>query len=452
MDLRRHFALGFVALCGSCSWTRFDELEKNTPVVLLKRPGAIPTGFGSSLSASKTEAGATLLVGGLPGASTGALFDLGSEEAPTLDAIGTGYCRSENMDLCYLAAQTAAIGPAILPGGDRMPQCFAVGVGSAGADRPLGVVVECENQRGGLVGYSLAAPVAFAKELELSIQERERELVVMAASGGDSSALLIGSARHQSAWFYRTPDFGAAPVELLPPGEPEQDYGATVAAVELGGQRLFAVGAPEAGSVHLFLSDSEEAPEYLGCLGAGPGFGRALAVGPVPSGDALGALLISDQESVHVLLADRLLELESTGGCTLQRLPTGALFAALGCSPTGDAKSCEGSDFGQAVAAGDFDGDGDGEVAVAAPKMRVREVDQAGAILIYDLENADDTDPVEARFISSAQNHDLLGNSLGVVQLGNRQLLAASAPGNGKVALFYCLELLPEALLGARCR
>jgi hypothetical protein len=35
--------------------------------------------------------------------------------------------------------------------------------------------------------------------------------------------------------------------------------------------------------------------------------------------------------------------------------------------------------------------------------------------------------------------------------LGNRQLLAAGAPGGGKTALFYCPSFLPDELKGSRC-
>lgn len=452
--MRIHKSAGFflAALTLGCSWGRFDELEENTPVVLLKRPKQVRTGFGSSLATSQTPNRVSLFVGGSPGRSTGALFDLGEEESPTLDAIGTGYCRTEGEDVCFLAAAPAPLGAASLPNLEIAPECFAVGVGATSTDQPVGVVVECEDDRGDRVGYSLAAPDAFVDELQISISEEEPELVVMAASGSDSKALIVGSARQRSAWFYATPDFGAEPLELASGREPEEDYGSTVATIQLEGERLFAVGAPEVGNVHLFLADSASATRYLGCLGGVPGFGRAMAVGPVTRGDSIPELVISDDQNVYVLSSDRLVDLGTEGeDCTLSSLPEGALYTTLGCESTPSVSGCEISDFGYALAVGDFDGDGDGEVAVGAPEMTVRGVKKAGAIVLYDAERAGDGDLAEIRFISSAETEDLLGSALAVAQIQGRQLLAASARGTGKAALFYCPDMLPNALRGARC-
>lgn len=439
-------------MCIGCSWSRFDDLEKDTPVVLLKRPGALRTGFASSLSVVQSESGARVLVGGLPGTSTAALFELGLDEAPAVDAISAGYCRSQGTDLCFLAAQPAAIGVAPVPGDESWQNCFAVGVSSEGSGPSVGIGIECQDQLGDPLRYSLKVPEPLRQKLEASIGDRRSEPVVMASSSAEPRALLVGSPHLGSAWFYGTVDSGAQPVLLDPPTDPGGEYGASVSIVPLGDREVLAVGAPKSGFVHLFGVDADQSPRYLGCLGSKPGFGRALGAGRVTRGDAPGELLISEEGRVHVFSAGPLLQLEGTGPCTLDRLPQGSSVATLSCqSSSREVTGCETSDFGHSLAVGDFDGDGDGEIAVGAPGARVRGVDAAGAVLVFDLESPSDTSAADLLFLSSAESHDLLGSALGVAQLRNRQIPVAAARGNAKVALFYCPEL-PNAPGGTRCR
>jgi hypothetical protein len=447
--LVRASAIGVGVLTAACSWGRFDELEDDAPVVLLKKPKQVSSGFGSSLAASPEGERALVFVGGAPGRATGALFDLGSEQSPKRDAIGTDYCSSGGDAACFLAAAPAALGAATPPNDALAPQCFAVGVGTAGDRSPTGVIVECEHEDGERVGYSLAAPQAFVEDLERAIDQQDPELVVMAAGTESPRALAVGSAERRSAWFYTTADGGAEPQELVPPGDPEADYGATIAVLDLEAERLLAVGAPEAGRVHLFAAG--EAPRYVGCLGGTPGFGRAMASGAVSRGDASPELVIADGREVRVFAGAALLELEADGtDCSLDALSEGALLASLECEVSGDASGCGAGDFGAAMAVGDFDGDGDGEVAVGVPGMTVRSVRRSGAVLVYDVEG--NGDPAELRFISSAETDDRLGSALAAPRIEGRHLLVASAPGGGKTALLYCLDMLPDSLAGARCR
>jgi hypothetical protein len=83
--------------------------------------------------------------------------------------------------------------------------------------------------------------------------------------------------------------------------------------------------------------------------------------------------------------------------------------------------------------------------------MTVRGQENAGALLVYDAETATDAAFADARFISSAESGDELGRSIVTPHLDKRDIIAAGAPGNGKVALFYCSTLLPPGAAGSRC-
>lgn len=437
----------------SCSWARFDEAGENTPVVLLKRPKQIRSGFGSSLVGYSSEERGVLFVGGSPGRSTAALYDLGVGTSPGIEAIANSFCRSEADDVCFLGETLAALGPAVLGNDELAPQCYAVGVGSTETTPPLGVVVECETEDSERVVYSLAVPEAFAEELSYAIEEDDPELVSLASSAVSPRALLVGSPRHALAWFYPSPDSGTDPVALVPATPVDDDYGQTVAAIDVGTERLFVVGAPEAGRVHLFASDAELTARYVGCLSGDEGFGRALAAGAVTPGDTDPELVISDATRAYVLSVPALLELEQENeGCSTAELLGDAVIASLECGSDDEVSGCQDSDFGRALAVGDLDGDGDAEVAVGAPGLRVRGVTRAGAIAIFDVESSGDEDLAEFRFVSSAAQDDALGSALAVARVGERDVLAASGPGGGKTALFYCLDLLPAELRDARCR
>jgi hypothetical protein len=203
-------------------------------------------------------------------------------------------------------------------------------------------------------------------------------------------------------------------------------------------------------------------PSYVGCLGGTPGFGRAFAAGPVVAKDANDELVISDDSVVYVFDAAKLATLAPVPpaagiDCSLGSLPDGSLVTSFTCGSTKNISGCSGSDFGVALAVGDLDGDDDGEVVVGAPNMTVRHVNHAGAMIIYDVEPPQSSkehlyDFKDIAFLSSADADDQLGRSIALPKIEGRQILAAGAPGGGKVALFYCPSFLPASLKGERCQ
>jgi len=464
--MRRAFGLLLVgALNVACSWSRYDDVVKDSPIVLLSRPKAVSSGFGSSLATARVGDSATLLVGGSPLESGGAEFDLGSSDSPTLQARDTGHCLGSDAP-CYFSSSPVALARA--QGPDKVPEpvCFVDGAGTA-SDK-TGIAVRCSDH----VEYALPIPSVAQGLLTFSIDHAQPTLFRFGADHGPDPALLASADEETAVWYYPPlsrkfidiPNPAAVPNKKTGAQEwekldPSQSRSLTIARVGTDG-RLLAVGTPHLGSVRLFFAADGVTPSYIGCLGGTSGFGRASTAGPVTAGDKDDELVISDDSIVYVFDAAKLATLEPTLGtdCSLGALPAGSLVTSFTCGSTKNISGCDASEFGAALGVGDLDGDGDGEVVVGAPGMTVRHTSRAGALLIYDVEppkpgtNEHLYDLKDIAFLSSADADDQLGRSIALPDLGDRQVLAAGAPGGGKAALFYCPSFLPPELAGARCQ
>lgn len=443
-----------------CSWSRFDDVVDDSPIVLLNRPKALEAGFGSSLAAARVGSDVTLLVGGSPLTSGGAEFSLGSADSPGQEARDTGHCLGgENP--CYFSASPVALSRAKGPSKTPQNLCFVDGAGTAAGDQ--GIVVRCSDERRELddVEYALAVPAGADDLLSFSIKFGQATMFRFGADHGPDPGLLASADEQTEVWYYPplTRDF----VELSNPADSKgrwtQDKPRTLAIARVGGEaKLLAVGTPDESGVRLFLAPDGATPTYVGCIGGTPGFGRAFATGPV-DGDDSDELIISDDSLVYVFDGKQLASLPPTDSadCSLAALPEGTLVTSFTCGSTANISGCPGSGFGASLGVGDLDGDGDGEVVVGAPNMTVRHKSGAGAVLIYDVESGKAGAPAnlydlkDIAFLSSAEADDRLGFSVALANLGDRDLLVAGAPGGGKTALFYCPSFLPAELKGSRC-
>jgi hypothetical protein len=455
-------ALSLLGLASAaCSWSRFGDVTENAPVVLLERPGNMTTGFGVTLTSGVRDDDRSLLViGGEPGTSPAALFDLGSGDTANLEALDSHFCNNA-LGKCFLGSSVAYVPRTAQPPpeddrDDPRPEaksCLALGLGLSNIDG-AGVFFECEDK----AAFSRKVPEDYEMGVAFALKTDQNETVALASDGRESPAVVVGAPsalKTGRAWYY--PASSSEPVELTPAGTTANGFGSKVAIIATGDDSwFFAVSAPNSGQLHLFRATGDE-PHYLGCLGGTPGFGRTLTTGHLRAGtkDAgeLPELVVADYDKVSVFEVAPLAALPDATGisCSLAALPAETLRNSFGCGSTKDTSDCSTSDFGVALAVGDVDGDGDGEVLVGAPQLAVRGEHGVGAVLVYDVDTPGDSTLSDTRFITGGKNGDSIGGSVAAASIGQRDVIVGGGPRSGTVALFYCSSLVPPALRGARC-
>lgn len=444
-----------------CSWSRFGDLGDDRPVVLLEKPTDFVSGFGATVTPlSLDDKESRVLVGQAIGKFAAATYDLGLGTDPNPNAIDSSSCDpKQELDPCYLAERVSGFPLGHVGQGGLERMCFVLGVGkSQRADVP-GLIGRCQDS----ANFTLSVPdSALSKLVQDDVFANHKSApLVLGSDKGQLPALAAGAERQGLAWFYRPRS--TAPIELLGQGSVDDRYGAAVAILRLKpdtgtapdggpenlGRRLVAVGAPGAGHVWLFSGDDGRP---VGCLGGIEGLGRSLASGRVDADD-VDDLVVADALNVTVVSGATLSDLAPAANidCSLAALPAHAVIASFGCGSRDSTTGCPGG-FGESLDVGDLDGDGDGEIIVGVPDLTVRGHPHAGAVAIYDAEGDEPFYLSDQLFLSSAEDNERLGATLGAAHVRGRDIVVAGAPGGSRAALFYCSVLVPAGMAGVRCQ
>jgi len=429
----RRSLLGAALLVGplgaACAWDRFDELRTDTPVLGLLAPPAVPVDFGATLAGLAAGDRTSVLLGGPAKTAGAAVYLVGEDEEASDSAEDDEYCPEANASrLCVLAAQPASLQSALSPSGRVRLNCYVTGVGRAVSD--VGLWTRCEDT----AEFAIPVPPDILTEVvEPAIAGSRTSDVALASERIVDSVLLAGVGELARAFYYEPNTI--VPIDVVPTATAPAGFGTTVAVVSASAARVLVVGAPDSSELHLFSSVAGVAT-HLGCWSGASGLGRALSVGDF-DGDGSTDVAVSDDSSVHVLSGELASQLPPAtgGGCTLDA--DALRLVELSCANFGEARDCSGSRFGVATGIADFDGDGSAEVAVGAPRMTVRGLDDAGAVLVFDQAG----EVIDARYTSTASSGALFGARLVTLPQVDRDILAVTAPGARAASIVYCTTL-----------
>ncbi len=491
--MRNRRAIAFAVLAGSalavgCAWSRFDDLKDNVPVVEIKNPGGMP-GFGATMATVPTQSSTRLLVMGEPNqAPKGATWEINDDD-PSSSPSASGFCDDGR---CLFGGSPAPL-RSLTIGGVTHPACFVLGVGDRNNVR--GLVGNCADGEDFVLPVpgedprfpDTPVPVDIITE-DLTNAELNNRVIAdfeYAASSDEPPLIAAASQSLGAFWYYppgSTEPTVVTPVfpqdddpDPQPPTDPRLAYGDTfggkvaVATVGQGGH-LIAVASPRGvaddilGRVWLYRvidgkivhdGPQPDVPKPVGCLpGFKDNFGTYMHTGRL-FGGASDELLISDGATIHIYDAGALADNPPTESCGGAPFANSGFLTGVTCVETSSVTGCSyaTSGFGRSLAIADVNGDGKNELIVGAPTLEVEGTQDAGAVLVYEVDpTGAQTRLIEARILSSRDTGDALGSSVAGLRIGNRDVVAAGASGVGSFFLFYCSTTGGAGKDSSRCR
>ncbi len=424
----------WLAVCiASCSWSRFDDLQSDTPVVRLD----IPSGTilaGSALGSIAAKSGALALA---TSRSSVFLFNLGKERDAEPQTLREISC--DTQQACSVAQQVAGL-VHNTSNGERA--CFAYALETV--NQRVRVRLGCEDG----TNAALAIPANLAQEAPQRLaSSQQAELRLASGPRQEPSVLLVAFPERNWVWWY--PSTADAPVLLTPPETRPRLWGQSVAVLGAADDTSWlVVGEPENDRVWLYRGLRDGTTEPVSCLQGEPGFGRTLSTGHFDA-DALDDLAVADGSQVMLVDGATLADLapDSDSGCLdVSEFST----PPRSCQSTEHTGGCARADFGAALGVSDLDDDGRDELLVGMPSATVRGKVRAGAIAVLSPAK-DGLSWQDVLYLGSAGQDDRFGAAVAGLQLSRWDAVVAGIPGASKVAVLYCSALIPDSADDPRC-
>jgi len=429
--------LPLVSLGVACAFTRFSDLAEDTPAMLL----SVPDGFrntGRVVATVRTDESTWLFAGA---SQNFALYDLGTDEDPSKDAMNRVACRLD--EGCWLARHVT---PLVRESESDTLGCFIYGM-SVDAQNRTALQVTCHDDS------RITIPVP-SEVGEVAVQTRRDadalELELAGSRDGIDSALLAALPDSSLVFWY--PSGSTSPRLLQNPSEADSGFGEALAVLRTEEHPLGVIGDlsdKDQGRLWIIDLPPTGTASVLGCVEGDSGFGRVLASGRFTEPE-VDDLAISSDERVTVLPQAALLEALSASPSDCVALADIDDAFSTRCQAQDDWSGCEQARFGDALSAANLDGDEYDELLVGAPGADVRGENAAGVVLTYRTSDQE-LELGESLFISSAESSDQLGSTLAAAELDRPDVIATGAPGGNKLALFFCSSLLRADDRGSRC-
>ncbi len=417
--------VGLLGVSG-CSYTRFDDVTKDSPAVELRGQGVVSAGFASVTLRSGTSN--YLLSSGVDAA---ALYSLGGVDRPDRDPSHSFSCASSAH--CYLSSSPSAVERRVA-GVRRTCAVFALGLESDGSGARLSLACTDMTRR------VLPVPAEVAAALTPDAKFKLGEPQTASAADGSIAASLPSAG---AVWWY--PPSSDKPLLLTAPTG-RQGWGAAMALSWYDGRRLLFIADAAGKSVDVLELMDDATVTQLGCVSDATAFASRLALGRFDK-DAAPDLALSGAGKVQVIPGTKWAGLSPT--CSAVKTVTAVPPA--GCQEDEEVANCAAGEFGSSLAAADLDDDGRDELLVGAPGLSVRGESAAGAVFALQL-GSKQFQRSDVFFVSSASSGDRLGSSVAAISLDGPDALVAGASGGGKSIAFYCSELAVNSSRSGRCR
>ena len=410
----------------ACDMTRYQDQQKNAPVVAIDSADAVSVAFGSTMASADSDAGAFLFVGGAANTSGAVSYSIQPEEDSDWDPSDTGHCTNRNNSRCVLAARVVGF-PEMKDGaGVKHSSCFAEGVGTVSTSETPGVLVRCADY----TEFSVTPPSGVDLSTFLSGIAPTGGLRLAAERGVYQPIIAASVPANNDVWIQRNTQALAL---IAKPASASDSFGSDVAIVG-GTRRLLVVGDASTDAAKLWIYDLSAPTDLLGCISGDSQLGMVMTSLKNSGNTEATTLAVASGDTAYVIADFASSSFDTSCSQTIADLQP----KSFKCQTSTEVSACPSGSWVQDMIGADVTGDGSEELVIGSSQSSANGRDSSGALFFYQLTG---TANQSTMFASAATSQGFVGFSLGRFAQSGRDVVAAGAPGNSKSYLFYCSNL-----------